>query len=592
MLPTRRRARVAVPGSSLPIGALGAAEELEIADVDHLPAVTRIWDDLGLTEVVNACVPQDPRLAISTGLVLKAMVVNIFDGRDPLYRLRHWAENVPLDLLLGPDVIPEHLNDTSLARHLDRFFEAGPEKIFNQASLRAIDVEGLSVERVHNDTTSRLVFGNYAHPADPNAISITWGHSKDQRPDLKQVMYGLTTTTDGVPVDAQVLSGNTSDKTWNTDVLKELKKRLKVPRETSLHYVADSALVTQRNLDLAAENGIALTSRMPRTLSATDTAVITALYKPVPMEPLGTFSDVKGATSYEGCVLPNCEVLGHQVQLGVYRATPASPRTRKVVLARQAKALAAATKAAKKLSSNTFACEPDAQAAVDAFLSAHRTGPEVDGLLRFEAKVVPVEVQAPRRRGRPPANAKPPVVTTAYQVVIDVAADETNAEAVMSREDCFVLVHTGKEPIGAAELLRSYKGQSVVETRFPFLKDPAWADVFFVKLPHRVEALGYVFLLALLVWSLWERRVRANLRESSDGPFRDWNGTVRKNPTAMVCLHMLRGIKAVRVRTAEGWSPWQLGGRLKPAQERVLRLSRRCHPPPDDAVLENQRLLA
>jgi hypothetical protein len=155
-----------------------------------------------------------------------------------------------------------------------------------------------------------------------------------------------------------------------------------------------------------------------------------------------------------------------------------------------------------------------------------------------------------------------------------------------------VLVHAGKEPISAEELLRIYKGQSVVRTRFPFLKDPSWADVFFLKLPHRVEALGYVFLLALLVWSIWERRVRANLRESSDGPFRDWNRTVRKNPTAMVCLHMLRGTKAVRVMTAEGWSPWELGGQLKPEQERVLRLSRRCHPSRPDAVLENQRVLA
>jgi hypothetical protein len=288
----------------------------------------------------------------------------------------------------------DHLNHTSLARHLDRFFDAGPERIFNQASLRAIDVEGLSVERVHNDTTSRLVFGNYAHPEDPNAISITRGHSNDQRPDLKQVMYGLTTTADGVLVAAQVLSGNTSDTTWNADVLKELKTRPKVRRETPLHYAGDSALVTQRNLDLAADNGIVLTSRMPRTLSVTDTAVIVALYEPIPMEPLGTFSDVKGATSYEGCVRPRCEVLGHQVQRGVYRATPANERTRKAVLARQAKELAAATKAAKKLSSSTFACEPDAQADADAFLSAHRTGPELDRLISVNARIVSIEVEA------------------------------------------------------------------------------------------------------------------------------------------------------------------------------------------------------
>ena len=182
--------------------------------------------------------------------------------------------------------------------------------------------------------------------------------------------------------------------------------------------------------------------------------------------------------------------------------------------------------------------------------------------------------------------------TTAYQLVIDVSMEGQNAEAVMSRESCFVLVHTGKEPISAADLLRAYKGQIVVETRFPFLKDPSWADVFFLKLPHRVEALGYVFLLALLVWSIWERRVRRNLRDSDDGPFLDWNRTVRKNPTAMVCLHTLRGIKAVRMMTTEGWSPWQLAGQLKPEQVRVLKLSARCQGAEREGSPENQRLLA
>ena len=79
------------------------------------------------------------------------------------------------------------------------------------------------------------------------------------------------------------------------------------------------------------------------------------------------------------------------------------------------------------------------------------------------------------------------------------------------------------------------------------LKDPAWADVFFLKLPHRVEALGYVLLLALLVWSIWERRIRKNLSATPERRFKDWNGMVRKNPTAMVCVHMLSGLKVVRV---------------------------------------------
>ena len=51
--------------------------------------------------------------------------------------------------------------------------------------------------------------------------AITWGHNKDHRPDLKQLLYILTVTDDGgVPVQFRVQSGNITDdrthrETWD-----------------------------------------------------------------------------------------------------------------------------------------------------------------------------------------------------------------------------------------------------------------------------------------------------------------------------------------------------------------------------------------
>lgn len=244
------------------------------------------------------------------------------------------------------------------------------------------------------------------------------------------------------------------------------------------------------------------------------------------------------------------------------------------------------------MSTTVFACEPDAQAAAADFLAAHSTGADADRLISIVVKVVTEEISGSRGRGRSAKNAAPPAPTIAYRVEVEVTADDAQAQAVMLRDGAFVLVHTGREPISAADMLRAYKGQSVVETRFPFLKDPAWADVFFLKLPHRVEALGYVLLLALLVWSIWERRIRRNLSEKPEQRFKDWNGTVRKNPMAMVCMHMLSGLRVLRVRTAQGWSPWTLAGRAKPGQEYVLQLSARVNSSRPNAVAKNQPLFA
>ncbi|MCP4501333.1 MAG: hypothetical protein GY822_15350 [Deltaproteobacteria bacterium] len=57
-----------------------------------------------------------------------------------------------------------------------------------------IDTEKLDITELVSDTTSRIVFGEYLDE-DAGAISITRGHRKDKRGDLKQVMYGMSTST-------------------------------------------------------------------------------------------------------------------------------------------------------------------------------------------------------------------------------------------------------------------------------------------------------------------------------------------------------------------------------------------------------------
>ena len=481
--------------------------------------------------------------------------------------------NVRLNIVVGEGVRSEQLNDTSLGRHLDRLFEAGAEGMFNAACLRVVDVEGIHVERMQGDTTSRLVFGAYRHEED-DAISITHGHSKDKRPDLKQVMYGLVTSTDGVPLVGQMLSGNTSDKTWHGSMLDAIQRRYIEGSGRAVHYVGDSALVTSRNFELAHRNGIVVTSRLPRTISLADSVVLRAVYEPLPMEDIGTFGAGKEATRYEACVISGCQLFERPVQLGVYRPMPAPERTRDAMLRRREKALTAARRAAAKLMKQRFCCERDARVAIEAFEVEHLQVTHADRLITVAAEVVEESVPAPRPRGRPRKDSEAPPSTTECRIGLAVEPDDANMEAIIKRESCFVLVHTGTEPITPRDLMAAYKGQVVVEKRFPFLKDPAWAEVFFLKTPHRVEALGYVLLLALLLWSVWERRIRANLKHSGEKPLVDTTGMKKSNPTAAVCRHILDGIRVMRLRDGDTYTPWQLAAPLTAEQQRVARFSR------------------
>ncbi len=70
---------------------------------------------------------------------------------------------------------------------------------------------------------------------------------------------------DGIPLVDEAMYGNTSDKVWNRRIIEELVSKRACGLD-SLVYVGDSAAVTKDNLELIAEKGIKLISRLPATL--------------------------------------------------------------------------------------------------------------------------------------------------------------------------------------------------------------------------------------------------------------------------------------------------------------------------------------
>ena len=538
---------------------------LEVRDVDHLELLSQLWDSLGFGRVVDDCIPCDDQVQLRPAVVLKALCLNVVHGRDALYRVQPFFSRVPTELLLGDHVTAEALNDDTLGRHLDRMFEAGGSQLFNALSLRVIAEERLDLSRLHGDTTSKLVFGEYAAPHE-EAVSITYGHSKDHRPDLKQVMAGVTTTSDGVPVIAEMLDGNQSDKTWHGGILERLQRQLRIPKGKPVHYVGDSALITQANLDTAARCRIRITGRLPRTVGACTTLVTEAVHRDT-WEDLGPIVEGKEAARYEGQRFTST-ILGHAMQGAVYRSSEPQARAEKSVRRRQTRALEEARAEAKRLMKASYACEADAAQAKKQFEDAWAEAPlQIKGVVerhRLEGRYA--------QRGRPVAGSERPV-TEYVGVRIEVEVDEGRVEQAIRDESCFVLVHLGKEPVSARELLEVYKGQSVVETRFPFLKDAKIADLFFVKKAERVEALGYVLLIALLLWTVWERRVRRALDASGEMPLRDVTGMKKARPTAMVCRHILHGLRVARSIAQGVAGPWQPIGQPAPEQARVIRFT-------------------
>lgn len=84
----------------------------------------------------------------------------------------------------------------------------------NLCALTMLEAHNLNISTIHLDTTSKSVQGAYDNEGH-GEFHITYGHSKDLRPDLKQFKIGAAVQENGLLAMGEMLAGNKSDKLWN-----------------------------------------------------------------------------------------------------------------------------------------------------------------------------------------------------------------------------------------------------------------------------------------------------------------------------------------------------------------------------------------
>ncbi len=501
--------------------------------VGAAPLFRRMADEIGLVTLINGMVRWDARQsAVSPGERILVMILDVLAGKTPLYRLWERLTTTDLEILVGAGRRPENFSDDSLGRALDKLARAEPAKVFSTITAAAYAHEGLTLGTGHWDSTSRSVYGDFRNAAD--GVRPAYGHSKDHRADLKQILMTLFVNREGVPLFGTVASGNQSDKTLNGDMIDRLTAAPDPTQLQQLIYVADSALVTSANLTRLADGAIRFVSRCPDTFGATGAAK-TAAWAADEWEAIGAVAQRARAADYRAS--EQSGVLGdRRYRLVVYRSTVPDQRHARAVdrdIEQQRRVL---DQAADTVRAQVFVCEADARQALAYWLATTpRAWHHVSG-----------DVQAETRHARPGRPRTTPVdgdVITTWRVAITVGAvDAARRQQALERHSTFVLITTvPREELSAADLLTEYKGQVHVERHFHFLKDPLFVDALYVKKPERVEALGYVLLMACLLYSLVERRVRA-AEVAIPSPSR----RVLKQPTGHEIVRHLESLQVVQ----------------------------------------------
>src|SRR5499426_1037773 len=240
---------------------------IEAYQVQHLPLVKAYADKIGLVEVINQVVPTE--MEVDPGTIVLGMILDTLSGRSPLYRLEECFTHQDMALLLGKAVPPEAFQDDTVGRLLERLYATGTMKVFTACAVRADRVFGFDKRYVHFDTTSIMVYGDYRPPEEAEEqevpFRITYGYSKDKRPDLKQFVFSTLCVDRAVPLWGTPEDGNASDKTINNTLLSDIATFLATHGVApgAYIYVADAALVTEANL--AALGDTLFISRLPAT---------------------------------------------------------------------------------------------------------------------------------------------------------------------------------------------------------------------------------------------------------------------------------------------------------------------------------------
>jgi transposase len=521
----------------------GIPPEIAVYPVQHLPIIKAYADQLGLVSLIKHYVPT--AMDVDAGTIVLGLVLDTLSGRSPLYRLEEFFAHQDTELLLGKALPPQAFTDATVGRVLDRLYDFGTMRLFTACAVRASRRFGLERRYVHFDTTSRSVWGDYQFAEEQDLpFRVTYGYSKDKRPDLKQFVLSTLCVHRAVPIWGKLEDGNASDKTLNTTLLSEIAQLLACHGVApgAYIYIADAALVTADNL--AALGDTLFITRLPATYSACERVIGEAIARNQ-WEEVGVLAQTpptkhRPATFYKVAedVVP---LYGQPYRAVVVHSSNQDPRRQKR-LEREMQAssttLATTVRAAAK---QEYFCRADAEAAAEQLRALQSAYHRVE---------VVVEERPQYGPGRP--RPKRPRVIKALRYGLQVTLHE-RAEVIAHRRQeagCFVLL-TNVPTVGemahrAGEVLRAYKEQHGVEQNFAFLKDPVIVNSLFLKKPERIEALGLVLLLALLLWRLVERALRVHV-EMTGTPLMGWDKKASQKPTAFMMMTKFAAVMVLKV---------------------------------------------
>ena len=535
--------------------------------IGHLGLIAATIQDVGLMDIINKQL-STPEGSVAHGYRVGAMILNGLGFiNTALYMTPRFFYDKPLDLLLGPGVSAEQLNDDCLGRCLDKIATYGTTKWYSEIALSVVTKAGLLSRMAHLDSTTLSLYGSYDDIGSDTNPKPLLGYSKDHRPDLKQVtLQCVSLGKSALPIWMEALDGNSSDKKSFPETVKRINEFYKqVESAPEMCFVADSALYN----DKLGELNVDWLTRVPENYSEAKL--------------LCNRLDVEWTQSADiRYQIFEYTPIDKQERWLLIRSEPAYNRENDTFLRKHEKIFDELQQLLWHCSCQQFNCEKDAKKSIEKIINSkkhfYNVNYEIIKLPRYNSK------------GRPAKNQEPNIFL--YQIQITgISSDLT--QIIKKRETFgrFVLATNvlDKEAMSNESMLIDYKDQGEIERGFRFIKNDTFGlDEVYLKNPERIGALMAVMTLCLLVYGLTQYRLReALLRNNEVLP--DQKRKPTSKPTLLWIFTLFSSITMINLQKAERDKRVVLN--LHPLHQKVILLlgesARKIYLLPDKLKLQD-----
>jgi transposase len=487
----------------------GAGFTLHTERLGPLPLINHFIERIGVHQTLARHIASDARCTISHASALGVLLRSIVVEREPIYRQQETVHGFASGMFGVSALDMEHLSDDRLGRALDRLYDADRTALLTELVLAVGQRFGVRFDEFHNDSTTISFCGGYRAATgrkirSRTAPALTYGHSKQHRPDLKQLLFILTMSADGnVPVAFRCADGNASDsrthiETWNT--LKAVAGR------ADFLYVADSKLCSRENMDHIDRAGGRFVTVMPRS-RLEDSQFRQAIQTRTP-----EWTQVWDRPNPRHADGPRDIWYVHRASLPSMEGWSIVWLWSTILTlrqhARRMRNLAAAEEQLQQLRRRLASAKTRLRGAADIDMQVKLILEKYHVARYLKARRVVREehVFKQTHRGRPGPD-------TAYRKVTKRRFDvqwSTDQEAIAydRKSDGMYPLMTNDRQLTDAQVLEAHKGQPMIEKRFEQIKTVHEITPVFLKNEGRIEALFTLYAIALLVQALIERELR------------------------------------------------------------------------------------